>query len=248
MSRGLPAPPLPLLLLALGGCDQVYQVNDLHPSAGPPAVVASATKECQDCATLPLEFVTLPGTDHLLLLVTVASSPMGNGSAPAVSAATYGGQPLTFVERAAVTVGASLPLVEHWVLEDPPPGAATLEVTTPSQATLVVGVVEIERARGSAPIRMSAGASGSLSKQASLTLPSATSDLVIDSVCGGNAVDAPAAGQSIIFVDNFTTSVACGNLGVSAIDGAPSVPLGWGVNAGTEDYWIELASSVMPAT
>ena len=175
--------------------------------------------------------VTTAAPNRLLL---VGVSIGGTG---AVSTITYGGANLTKVLAGTNSAVAS----ELWQLVNPPSGTNTVAVTLVGTYTmLVAGAATYSGVDQAAPLSTVNAASG-FSATASVTLNSATNEIVFDTLAvNKNGLPAAAAGQT-----NLWSISASGQSGAGSLKpGANSVTMSWQVANGG---WVDLAASVKAA-
>jgi hypothetical protein len=197
------------------------------------------------------------GTNRLLIasVHTVGACGDNNGfGAATTTSVTYGGQALTRIGTdftiANCTAPANRVMTEEWYLVNPPTGSNNLVVTLSSN--LVVGTSDtVESAfssltgvNQSTPSRgFNAANSGTgLGSTGSVTISSATNDLVWDSVCQGSQIVSTTDTQQVIL--NVNGNDACNNVSASTLPGAASVTTNWTFNGA--DHWADFASSIEP--
>ena len=164
----------------------------------------------------------------------------------AVTACTYSGLALTRVGFQDGGGGSNDRRMEMWRLINPPVGTANVSVTFSSSAKAVIGSVSFFGVNQTTPNGsfVSAGASTNL---ATLTVPSAAGELVVDcmAVQGNAATATVGAGQTHLWND-FSRSNGGAVVGCSSTEpGAASVAMTWSLSG--VDYWVTGAVSLKPA-
>ncbi|WP_081590466.1 right-handed parallel beta-helix repeat-containing protein [Blastomonas sp. AAP53] len=135
---------------------------------------------------------TVGSGSNRFLIVTVAIER----DSDRVTAITYAGQPLTFFgTRVDPTNTARL---EVWRLIAPATGTNTVSVTFNSSASVVVAAISFANVDQANPIAASQFASGTGASDASVSVASATDQLVLSAIAANDAVDSvtPMAGQT----------------------------------------------------
>jgi uncharacterized repeat protein (TIGR01451 family) len=136
--------------------------------------------------------------------------------------------------------------MEMWRLINPPVGTATVSVTFSSSAKAVIGSASFFGVNQTTPNGsfVSAGASTNL---ATLTVPSAAGELVIDCMAvQGNAATATVGAGQTQFWNDYSRSNGGAVVGCSSTEpGASSVAMTW--NLSGADYWVTGAVSLKPA-
>jgi uncharacterized repeat protein (TIGR01451 family) len=163
-----------------------------------------------------------------------------------VTACTYNGVALTRLGFQNGGSGSNDRRMEMWRLSNPPIGTATVSVTFSSSAKAVIGAASFFGVNQTTPNGsfVSAGASTNL---ATLTVPSAAGELVIDcmAVQGNAATATVGAGQTQLWND-YSRSNGGAVVGVASTEpGAASVAMTW--NLSGADYWVTGAVSLKPA-
>ena len=163
-----------------------------------------------------------------------------------VTSITYAGQPLTRVGFLDGGSGSDDRRMEMWRLVNPPMGTANVVMTMSSSAKVVAGVASFFGVNTAAPHGTFASNEGK-TNLATLVVPSAAGELVIDCMAvQGNAASATVgAGQTQLWND-FTRSVGGAVVGAASTEpGAASVTMTW--NLAKVDYWVIGAVSLKPA-
>ena len=144
------------------------------------------------------------------------------GSAPYVSGVTWDGVAMTLVGTdvgAANKIGSSM-----WIIVAPPTGASSIVITfTAGGVYGAAGAESYSGVNQSAPTSGTATANGA-STAPTVTVSSATDDLVTDSLGCYNTAPTPHASQTQTFVDNVLGTV----FGTGSYEaGAASVVMSW---------------------
>ncbi len=205
------------------------------------AIDSSASSRCSSCASLTYSLtVGSSGMDRLLVVgVVVNGSP-----APTVTSVTYNGVALTQIGSVLNTNPGyeNIARVDQWRLAAPSTGTHDVVVSLSVGApALLSGATSLTGADQGAPVRGYNTANG-WSTTASVTVPSASGDLVVDTVCDGASVGSPSQDQE--YVLNNSSAYGCDNIGGSTKAGGSSVQMSWGVG---DDIWLNFASSIKPA-
>jgi uncharacterized repeat protein (TIGR01451 family) len=166
-----------------------------------------------------------------LMLVGVATG--GGGS---VSAVTYGGSNLTRVTSST----NSFLISEAWQLVNPPSGTNTVSITVAGNpAMLYAGAATFSGVDPTTPLG-AVNSAATAGKTASVTISSATNEIVFDNVaCDNRAPTSAGAGQTQLWsLGNFRGG------GGSIKPGTDSVTMSWAVPNGP---WAQVAASVKAA-
>ena len=175
------------------------------------AITVDAVSSAQASAsTLSFAHTTGTGTNRLML-VGVATAGQN------VSSVTYNGIALSFVGGVA-DVGGTKPRSEIWSLTNPPSGTASVVVTLAGSANMVAGVTTFSGVNQTNALGTFASAVGTLS----VTVSSATNEVVFDSACGTAAITTNAT-QTQRW--NHQQGTIYG--GASTKPGAASVTMSW---------------------
>ena len=75
-------------------------------------------------------------------------------------------------------------------------------------------------------------------------MPSATNDVVVNTVGQGTGITAPGAGQTSAFIHNVSTSNTLDNSAASTAPGTPTVTMTWSFKAA--DEWQTISSAIRP--
>jgi hypothetical protein len=178
-----------------------------------------------------------------------------NFGAATTTSVTFNGQALTRVGSdfmvGACTPPAARTMSKVWYLVNPSSGSHDLVVNLSSDLNNNPNFVAIESAfssltgaNQSTPIRGSASANSGtgFADTASVTISSATNDLVWDSVCQGGSITSTSFTLQALM--NVSGSNACDNIAASTIVASSSVSTNWVF--GGSDHWADFVVSVEP--
>lgn len=213
--------------------------------APPPTFVAVANLSADGVASLtfPLEIPT--GTNRFLLVSVQLASDCAT-LVPGIVSVTYDGTAMT---QAATIVGTPCAIgttrSDQWLLVGPRTGIHDVSITLDSAALSIhSGALAFVGINQQTPIRASAVASGDAAAS-TVTVTSATSDLVVNTVGQGTSITAPGAGASVRFLNNVDSSNTLNNSAASTTTAAgTSTTMTW--TFGGTDEWQSISSSLQP--
>ena len=163
-----------------------------------------------------------------------------------VSSISYAGQALTRLGFLDGGSGSNDRRMEMWRLVNPPMGTANVVVTMSSSAKVVVGAASFFGVNPATPngTFVSNEANTNL---ATLTVPSAVGELVIDCMAAqGNAATTIAGSGQTQLWNDYSRSNGGAVVGTASTEpGAASVTMSWGL--ASVDYWVIGAVSLKPA-
>jgi hypothetical protein len=224
--------------MSSGGGRPLY----LSSPAAQPAVVDRSSSATASASSLSWSHTVGSGVSRLLL-VGVAIRNAGNQ----VTAVTYGGRPLTFLQ--ARNNHDNAVRVEQWYLVAPPSGTATVAVSLSGGAKVVGGAVSFAGANQVAPFRglVLNGSIDTGTDNPMVADSSGASELVVSTVVtDGNASKslAPMAGQSQAWKLYYGTSGGDVGGAASTATGAAGLTLGWTKDKNAK--WAIAAAVVKP--
>ncbi|HAV63728.1 MAG TPA: hypothetical protein DCY13_15345 [Verrucomicrobiales bacterium] len=204
---------------------------------GPGQVVFDSASSNAVSGTTSWTHVTTSAANRLLLVgVTLGNYNQANDVA--VTALTYGG--LSLDKLLVVTNG--IISSEVWQLVNPPSGTNTITVTrSGNSSTLVAGAATFSGVDQATPVRTVSSAFGPRTFGSSLTIASATNEIVFDNI----AVDKffpPGAGAGQTQLWSIGPNYEAG--GGSIKPGTNSVKMVWSLQ---NNGWADAAASVKPA-
>ncbi len=217
------------------------------------AVDTNASSNCysgggaQTCSSLTYSITVGAGGSNRLLVVGVVLTDNTNKDLKSVASVTYNGVNLTQIgSYVMVQSGGNAARVDHWYLIAPATGAHNVVVTLSSaQCAILSGATSLTGVDQGTPIRNHNANDGlNHGNVASVTVSSAANDLVLDTICAGTSADS--TGETQQYILNVNTALECNNIGGSTKAGAASVTMNWTVNGGSNDYWVQFASSIIP--
>lgn len=170
-----------LLVAALGGSSAQAQSITIDPASAREAAASTITLNH-----------TISSGSNRLLIVSVAIERDDER----VTSATYAGQAMTFV---GTSVDPNLTSrLEVWRLIAPATGTNTVSVTLNASAATVVAAISFTNVDQTNPIAASQFASGTGSSDASVSVASATDQVVLSAIAANDAVNSvtPFAGQT----------------------------------------------------
>ena len=208
-------------------------------SLGSILIDASSSTNLANASIANLTHSTAAGTNRLLLV----GVSLDSGSSAQVSSITYSGQALTLV--GARTDAGNTVRMEIWSLVNPPVGTANVAVTLSAQTLgFIVGASTFTGVHQTSPLGTFTSAQGN-STAPSVTVTSATNELVFDAVAGHRRTDFTAGtGQTILWsVGSSGNDVR----GVASIkNGVPSTVMSWTSVTGASRGWAIGAVAIKP--
>ena len=194
-------------------------------SVGP----SSAGTACPNCSTLSWNH-TVSGSNTLLTVGVAVGKITTNISGYTISA-TYAGVPLTSAGRVVTSTG-STGIVQFFYLKAPASGTNTVQVTlTGGTADIEAGSVSFTGVDQTTPVRNITTNNGN-GTTASVTVPSATGNMVVTALSTGDRVNS--SGNTAQWIKNQNNISAAGNGAQSTAPGTSSVNMTYAVNS---DYW-----------
>jgi hypothetical protein len=229
----------------LQGQTATFSVTATAGGTTPSPVVFDRASSNNISGNLTWSHVTTTAANRLLL-VGVSYGDLGLTNSSPITAITYGGLSLTKVLGSTNTyffLASRYCVSEVWQLVNPPSGTNGVALTQAGSSTsLIAGAATFSGVDQTTPLSAVSSdmASPLFSATASVTLSSATNEIVFDNVAYQNTGTAsPGPGQSL-----------CWNLGADQGGGASTKPgtnwvsMSWTVPL---SYWVQVAVSVKPA-
>ncbi|MDH5318414.1 MAG: DUF4347 domain-containing protein, partial [Nitrospira sp.] len=173
-----------------------------------------------------------------ILIVDVS---MYTTSGITVSSITYGGTALTYIGSDT----SSKDHVEMWYLKAPETGTANIVVTLTGSTSIAAGAtnffgVDQTTSYGSLT-------TGNGSGDPSITVASATGELVVDAVSDRDVdSESVGAGQTVLLTNKAGTNASDAWVGSSTEAGAASVTMSWTTSGGGAGEWAAVAVSLKP--
>jgi uncharacterized repeat protein (TIGR01451 family) len=189
----------------------------LGSAGGSTATIAfdAAASAQTNAATLTFAHTNSGGSNRLVLVGISTDNTT-------VTSVTYGGVSLTNVGSATAS-GSPKPRSEIWSLPNPPAGSNNVVVILATSANIAAGAASFTGVSQTTPLGAFTGSSAS-SGSASISVSSATGELVFDSISSGNT---PTVGASQTQRWNLLQGTIAG--GASTQPGAASVTMAWTV-------------------
>ena len=211
-------------------------------TAGPIALVASAHQHADAAAVLVYE-LGVPATGDVDLLVSVQiGANCGDPATPSTVAVAFDVTPLTKIASVVGTGSCDTMATrtEVWELA----GASGTESVSVTLAGNVKTLHSAALAFVGTSTHATPATTSGRATQSSITLPSASGDLVVDFVGQGTQIDNAGPGQDAIFVDNISSSTTLDNTGESTHAGSASVTMSW--QFGGADEFQQIAVALHP--
>lgn len=195
------------------------------------AIDATSKGNSNSATSLTFAHTTGAGANRLMLVsVMVGSSSSFGGNASTVGTVTYGGTALTQVGAVAESGGRVRSYI--YQLLNPPSGTANVIVSLSSGSTakpLYAGVTTFTGVHQSTPLGTYTSKTTSSTTSASLTVSSASGELVFDAIAvdgesSSNIALTASSGQTARWTTNTTNYLSGGS---STKAGASSVTMGW---------------------
>ena len=217
------------------------------PAHAAVAVVASSTAGCEGTVNCTAGDTTLTfpadvnGASNFLL---VAIATQGFAGTPLISSVMYNGVALTFGTTSLKSFDTR---VGMWYMATSSVGTKNVVITAAGAEAMIMSVATaFSGVNASTPIRGFASNDSPGSGTASVSISSATNDLVVDMVCDGTSVDS--SSQTAYAGMTGNSGHSCYNVGASTQAGAASVTMTWAVGSGSGDTWSQVAASLEPTS
>ncbi|HVU59976.1 MAG TPA: hypothetical protein VHC98_04020 [Candidatus Saccharimonadales bacterium] len=167
---------------------------------------------------------TVANNANRILIVGVATGcGFGGTCAATVSSVTYGGVSLTTLNNTDCTTGAAHCHIEFWYLVGPATGTANVVITAGASTTIEAGASSYYNVDPTTPFGTSAVAASN-NNPSTLSVPSNTTQVVVDVITSDNVIVSPSAGQTQRYNDNSTGLPVASSTQPGA---ASSTSMGW---------------------
>ncbi len=195
--------------------------------------------------SLSVSHTTGGGTNRLMLVMVTTG--LSSGTLPTVSGITYGGQSLTLVN--AISNGG-LVRSEIWKLVNPPIGTANAVLSLSTSNPVTATVITYTGVDQTTPLGTSVTGGNGKGNSFSLTVSSATNELIVDSFAvdgdATNTAPTPSAGSGQTILENIKPAIYL-NGSVSSKAGASSTTMSWSWT-GPKQQPAGVAVPIRPAT
>lgn len=199
---------------------------------------SSSGLSCASCTTLSWNH-TVTSTANSLLTVSVAVGSQNDG--PLSLTATYNGVAMTSAAKVHAD-GQSAGFTQLFYLKAPDAGSHTVRITlSGGSADLEAGSVSFANVSQTTPLKNITTNFGS-GTSASVVVPSAAGDMVVDSAANGSAINA--SGQTLQWKNNQNTHTGGGDGAQSVATGSVAVTMSYGV---ANDWWGIIGADVVAA-
>ena len=241
------ASPVDTIVADAGFDARIDAPIDAGADAMPPtaAFAAAAVMSANGASSLTYPLTIPAGSDRFLLVSVQLGTNCPAGVVPNITSVAYNGVALTQLATIVGTpCGMTTTRSDQWQLVAPATGTHNVVVSLGGQAQSVhSGAMAFTGIDPSTPVRSSMKASGT-GASSTVTVVSASGDLVVNTVGQGTSITAPGSGQTQRYLHNSDSSNTLNNSAGSTAPGAAMVTMTW--TFGAVDEWQTISTSLRP--